>query len=55
MAGGVVLVREAGGVVTNVDGSPYDAHTPDCLASNGPLHPVLLEFFRSGCMPDDKG
>ena len=46
VAGGVVLVREAGGVVTNVDGSAYDAHTPDCLASNGPLHPVLLEALR---------
>jgi myo-inositol-1(or 4)-monophosphatase len=48
VAGGVVLVREAGGVVTNVDGSAYDAHTPDCLASNGPLHPALLDFFRVG-------
>jgi myo-inositol-1(or 4)-monophosphatase len=48
VAGGVVLVREAGGVVTNLDGSAYDAHTPDCLASNGPLHPALLDFFRSG-------
>jgi myo-inositol-1(or 4)-monophosphatase len=47
VAGGVVLVCEAGGVVTNVDGSPYDAHTPDCLASNGLLHPALLETFRT--------
>jgi myo-inositol-1(or 4)-monophosphatase len=42
VAGGVVLVREAGGVVTNVDGSPYDPYTPDALASNGPLHAVLV-------------
>src|SRR5262249_15741091 len=40
VAAGVVLVREAGGVVTNVDGSPFDPYTPDGLASNGPLHPV---------------
>jgi myo-inositol-1(or 4)-monophosphatase len=46
VAGGVVLVREAGGVVTNVDGSPFDPYTPDGLASNGPLHPVLLEALR---------
>jgi myo-inositol-1(or 4)-monophosphatase len=46
VAGGVVLIREAGGVLTNVDGSPFDPHTPDALASNGPLHPVLLEQFR---------
>jgi myo-inositol-1(or 4)-monophosphatase len=48
VAGAVVLVREAGGVVTNVDGSPFDPHTPDGLASNGPLHPVLLEALRTG-------
>jgi myo-inositol-1(or 4)-monophosphatase len=47
VAGGVVLVREAGGRITNVDGSPYDPYTPDALASNGPLHPVMLESFRS--------
>ena len=48
VAGGTVLVREAGGTLTNVDGSPYDAYTPDALVSNGPLHPVLLDFFRNG-------
>lgn len=46
VAGGVVLVREAGGIVTNVDGSPFDPFTPDALATNGPLHPVLLNIFR---------
>ena len=48
VAGGVVLVREAGGVVTNADGSPYDAYTPDALASNGPLHAALLAAMRGG-------
>jgi myo-inositol-1(or 4)-monophosphatase len=48
VAGGVVLVREAGGVVTNVDGSAFDPYTPDGLASNGPLHPVLLEALAAG-------
>lgn len=48
MAGGLVLVREAGGAVTNTDGSEYDPYTPDALASNGPLHAVLLEGFRAG-------
>jgi myo-inositol-1(or 4)-monophosphatase len=45
VAAGVVLVREAGGLVTNVDGSPYDPYTPDALASNGPLHPLLRAAF----------
>jgi myo-inositol-1(or 4)-monophosphatase len=48
VAGGVVLVREAGGVLTNVDGSPYDAYRADALASNGALHPALLEAMRTG-------
>jgi myo-inositol-1(or 4)-monophosphatase len=47
VAGAMVLVREAGGVLTNVDGSAYDPYTPDALASNGPLHPVLVEVFRT--------
>jgi myo-inositol-1(or 4)-monophosphatase len=48
VAGGLVLVREAGGVVTNLDGTPFDPYTPDGVASNGPLHPVLLEHLRTG-------
>src|SRR5271166_234228 len=43
VAGGMVLVREAGGIITNVDGSPYDPYTPDALAGNSSLYPVLLE------------
>ena len=47
VAAGVVIIREAGGVVTNVDGTPFDPYTPDALATNGPLHPVLLEHLRN--------
>jgi myo-inositol-1(or 4)-monophosphatase len=48
VAGAIVLITEAGGIVTNVDGSPFDPFTPDGLASNGPLHPVLLDELRRG-------
>jgi myo-inositol-1(or 4)-monophosphatase len=48
VAGGMVLVREAGGVLTNTDGSPYDPYTADAVVTNGPLHPVLLECLRTG-------
>lgn len=48
VAGATVLVREAGGIVTNLDGGEYDPYTADALASNGPLHPALLEIFRRG-------
>jgi hypothetical protein len=44
----MVLIQEAGGSVSNVDGSPFDPYTPDGLASNGPLHPALLEALRTG-------
>ncbi len=43
VAAGVVLIREAGGSVTNIDGTPYNPHTPDTLASNGPLYPALVD------------
>lgn len=42
-AAGVVLIREAGGRVTNLDGSPYKLDTLDLLASNGPLHAAMRE------------
>jgi myo-inositol-1(or 4)-monophosphatase len=48
VAGGTVLVREAGGSITNIDGTGYDPYTPDALASNGPLHPILLQEFSKG-------
>jgi myo-inositol-1(or 4)-monophosphatase len=51
VAGGVVLVREAGGVLSAVDGGPYDPFSNEALASNGPLHPALLEAFRKGPNP----
>jgi myo-inositol-1(or 4)-monophosphatase len=41
-AAGVVIVREAGGQVTNLDGTPYNLYTPDILASNGPIHEAML-------------
>jgi myo-inositol-1(or 4)-monophosphatase len=46
VAAGVVLIREAGGNVTNIDGTPYNPHTPDTLASNAALHPALIDALR---------
>lgn len=48
VAAGVVLIREAGGMLTNIDGTEYDPFRPDALASNGALHAVLLSSFREG-------
>ena len=48
LGSGAVLVQEAGGQLSNVDGSAYDPYTADAVASNGWLHPVLLDAFRHG-------
>lgn len=37
MAAGVVIVAEAGGVVTAVDGGPFDLSRESLLTANGPL------------------
>ena len=37
-AAGVVLVREAGGVVTRYDGSPFTIDSRETLATNGIIH-----------------
>ena len=46
VAAGIVLVSEAGGMVTRVDGSPSDAFRPDLVAANPELHAALIECFK---------
>lgn len=50
VAAGVVLVREAGGVVSRADGSPCDPFQQDLVATNGRLHPAMLEALRAPLM-----
>jgi myo-inositol-1(or 4)-monophosphatase len=42
IAAGVVLVREAGGMVTAYNGSEFDIYSGRLLASNGLLHPAMI-------------
>ena len=42
-AAGVLLVREAGGVVTDLEGGPFGIATRPLLASNPVAHPQLCE------------
>jgi len=42
MAAGVIIVSEAGGAVTDVDGSPWTTATRDVVAANPRLHEQML-------------
>ncbi len=51
-AAGGLFVEEAGGRVTTCRGEPLPLAKSSLLASNGPLHPVMLEIVRRH-MPED--
>jgi myo-inositol-1(or 4)-monophosphatase len=44
-AAGVLLVQEAGGMVTRFDGSPFRLDSREVIASNGHIHRELLTNF----------
>jgi myo-inositol-1(or 4)-monophosphatase len=46
VAAGALIVTEAGGSITGMDGSPFDPHAAHLVASNGPLHDALLDVIR---------
>lgn len=47
MVAGIVLVREAGGLVTAYDGSPLEIASGRILATNGQLHRELSETLQN--------
>jgi hypothetical protein len=47
-----VLIREAGGTISSTSGQPFDPFLPDTLASNGPLHSVMLAAFHQSNLAD---
>ena len=44
-AAGWLLVTEAGGVVTDFSGQVYSPFSPEILAANSPLHPLLTDLL----------
>jgi len=46
-AAGVLLVEEAGGVVTDFSGGPFQLNSRETVASNGLVHPALLREFEA--------
>ena len=46
MAGGIAILEEAGGKITNYKGEPYTLDTSEWLASNGHLHDNLVNIYK---------
>lgn len=47
IAAGIILIQEAGGQLTNTDGSPLDIHGQNIIASNGLIHQELIHVLNS--------
>lgn len=46
-AAGVLIVREAGGTITGMDGAGYSSRVPHLLATNGRIHDDMLATIRA--------
>ncbi len=44
---GALIVQEAGGQVTKMDGSNYSINNPQILATNGKIHNEMLKITSS--------
>lgn len=47
LAAGALLVREAGGRLTNLTGGPFDLATGDVLATNGRIHAAMAKVLKT--------
>jgi len=47
VSAGAILVREAGGTVTAIDGSPFASTKGEALASNGAIHREMLDVLAA--------
>jgi myo-inositol-1(or 4)-monophosphatase len=46
VAAGSLIVTEAGGQVTGITGQPFSIYSKDILASNGLIHPQMIEAIQ---------
>ncbi len=53
LAAGILLIKEAGGYVSDFDGRPMNLHSLECLASNRLLHAEMQAILQQGCRPHD--
>jgi myo-inositol-1(or 4)-monophosphatase len=49
MAAGALIVEEAGGKVTDLEGNAWNAYTQGYIASNGRVHEEVLDIYRDKC------
>jgi myo-inositol-1(or 4)-monophosphatase len=42
------MVQEAGGVVTDLAGEPYNPYQPGIIATNGKIHAQLESVIKGG-------
>jgi myo-inositol-1(or 4)-monophosphatase len=47
ISAGALLVREAGGLVTDASGGPFDSRRGEIIASNGRIHDALVDTIQS--------
>jgi myo-inositol-1(or 4)-monophosphatase len=47
IAGGALIVAEAGGRVTSMHGEPFSSRSRHVLATNGRIHDAMLEVIRT--------
>ncbi len=52
IAAGIIIIREAGGVVTGLDGSEDDLYTGNVIAGNDNIHESLLKKIKNIYLQD---
>ncbi len=53
-AAAFLIVREAGGKVTDFSGNPFNPYMKECLASNGLIHDDMLNILKSDNSKDGR-
>jgi myo-inositol-1(or 4)-monophosphatase len=51
LAAGILLIEEAGGLVSNFDGLPMTLESQECMASNRLIHKEMQAILQQGCRP----
>lgn len=55
VAAGALIVAEAGGRISGMDGTPFDADAAHLVASNGGIHDQMLDVIRTQRMQRPSG